>query len=459
MNGKNKTQINKTKNEFNKYQSYEKNRIKYIEQIIRKEIQNDFKNNKNIYIYDKLSKKYNIIEIFIILLSNSEYNKRDIDITFLLIIKEDYPKSPPLVFCLTAFNKYLDIFDVRNIQENLIINWPSSNSNSYSNLTNLILNLPILIDNIDTQISFKLLPDIGKYYINSFHYDLNDFFMNTNNKFFRVKIAELNYKDNGEKDIGEIDGDKFIDMFLIFTKNNLIFLKSCYDDKKNICKIKYLINLTEIKKLKNYNIKSKDKTDIENLSCFKIVVDEKINKKNFKIINNLIIAVDKNNLILSEINELISERKEKIYKKFKFFEKNEKNGINEIEKIIEIKKSLIQNKRQENIFNQIHELYNKLIEISSNKEGEEFSKYVKDFQNFVETYENMNDNKKNEQEKEIIIDSKNNIDNNIDIDNNNINDNNKVTNVKENSNHDKVKKKKKDSNYKKKKSKYNFGFE
>ena len=459
MNGKNKTQINKTKNEFNKYQSYEKNRIKYIEQIIRKEIQNDFKNNKNIYIYDKLSKKYNIIEIFIILLSNSEYNKRDIDITFLLIIKEDYPKSPPLVFCLTAFNKYLDIFDVRNIQENLIINWPSSNSNSYSNLTNLILNLPILIDNIDTQISFKLLPDIGKYYINSFHYDLNDFFMNTNNKFFRVKIAELNYKDNGEKDIGEIDGDKFIDMFLIFTKNNLIFLKSCYDDKKNICKIKYLINLTEIKKLKNYNIKSNDKTDIENLSCFKIVVDEKINKKNFKIINNLIIAVDKNNLILSEINELISERKEKIYKKFKFFEKNEKNGINEIEKIIEIKKSLIQNKRQENIFNQIHELYNKLIEISSNKEGEEFSKYVKDFQNFVETYENMNDNKKNEQEKEIIIDSKNNIDNNIDIDNNNINDNNKVTNVKENSNHDKVKKNKKDSNYKKKKSKYNFGFE
>ena len=73
MNGKNKTQINKTKNEFNKYQSYEKNRIKYIEQIIRKEIQNDFKNNKNIYIYDKLSKKYNIIEIFIISLIKNEF--------------------------------------------------------------------------------------------------------------------------------------------------------------------------------------------------------------------------------------------------------------------------------------------------------------------------------------------------------------------------------------------------
>lgn len=381
MNGKNKTQINKTKNEFNKYQSYEKNRIKYIEQIIRKEIQNDFKNNKNIYIYDKLSKKYNIIEIFIILLSNSEYNKRDIDITFLLIIKEDYPESPPLVFCLTAFNKYLDIFDVRNIQENLIINWPSSNSNSYSNLTNLILNLPILIDNIDTQISFKLLPDIGKYYINSFHYDLNDFFLNKNNKFFRTKII----KDNDNNKI------KLTDIFLIITKSNLIFLKSCYDNKKNICKIKYIINIIEIIKLINYP-NSNEK--LKGLSCFQIVLDENSNNKK---IGDLIICVDEYSFILNQINELIIERRDKIFKKFLYFEKRGKNKISDIEKIIEIKKKIIKNKKDENIFEQIHELYNKLIEISSNKEGEDFSKYVKDFQNFLGSYDkSMKNNIKQE---------------------------------------------------------------
>ena len=44
-----------------KYQSVDKNRIKHIEQIIREEIKNEFKNNKNIYIYDKILVKYNII--------------------------------------------------------------------------------------------------------------------------------------------------------------------------------------------------------------------------------------------------------------------------------------------------------------------------------------------------------------------------------------------------------------
>ena len=206
-----------------KYQSTNnKNKIKHLEQILREEIKNEFKNNKNIYIYDKILVKYNIIEIFVILLSNSSYNKREIDITFLIIIKEDYPRTAPLVFCLTEFNKNLDIFDSRNIQKNLIPNWANN-----IKLSDLIKNIPVLIENIDYQITNKLLPDIGEYYINSFHYDLNDFFLNVNNKFFRTKIIK-NY--NIYED--------FHDMFLIITKTNLIFLKSCYEDKKNICKIK-----------------------------------------------------------------------------------------------------------------------------------------------------------------------------------------------------------------------------
>ena len=100
------------------------------------------------------------------------------------------------------------------------------------------------------------------------------------------------------------------------------------------------------------------------------------------------ICVDETNLIINQINNLINERKEKIFKKFKYIEKNEKNQISDIEAIINIKKNIIKNKKDDNIFNQIHELYNKLIEISSNNEGEDFSKYVKDFQNFIESYEN-----------------------------------------------------------------------
>ena len=349
-----------------KYQSEDKNKIKHIEQIIREEIKNEFKNNKNIYIYDKISVKYSIIEIFVILLKNSDYNKREIDITFLIIIKEDFPINAPLVFCLTEFNKNLDIFDVRNIQKNLIPNWTT-----YTKLSDLIKNLPILIENIDSQVSHKLLPDIGEYYINSLHYDLNDFFLNVNNKFFRAKIIKNNYSDE----------DDIYDMYLIITKNNLIFLKSCYEDKKNICKIKYIINIVEIIKLKNY---SNLIEDLKGFSCFQIVLEEKTENKK---LSDLIICVDENNLIINQISQLIVERKEKLLKKFKYFEKMGKNKINDIEKIIQIKKNLIKNKKDENIFNQIHELYNKLIEISSNKEGEDFSKYVKDFQNFLGSYD------------------------------------------------------------------------
>ena len=193
MNGKNNNdQYNY--NEYEKYQTGYKIGIKHLEQIIREQIKNDFKNDKNIYIYDKILIKYNIIEIFVILLSNTPYNKRQIDITFLIIIKEDFPKSPPLVFCLTDFNKNFDIFDVRNIQKNLIPNWTNN-----TKISDLLRNIPVLIENIDYQINNKLLPDIGEYYINSFHYDINDFFLNQNNKFFRTKIFTLNNNDDHKR--------------------------------------------------------------------------------------------------------------------------------------------------------------------------------------------------------------------------------------------------------------------
>ena len=360
-----KKYMNDKINSYSKYETENKKKLKHLEQIIREEIQNEFGNDKNIYIYDKILVKYNIIEIFVILLNNTSYNRRQIDITFLIIIREDYPKNSPLVFCLTEFNKNLDIFDVRNIQKNLILNWTS-----YCKLSDLIKNIPILIENLDSQVTNKLQPDIGEYYINSLHYDLNDFLLNINNKFFRVKI---NIISNNNEDV--------FDMYLIITKSNLIFLKPCYEEKKNICKIRYIINLIEIIGLKNY---PNSNEELKGLVSFQIILDEKSSNKK---INDLIIFVEEKNLIINQINSLIKERKEKILKKFKYFEKSEMNTISDIEKIIEIKKNLIKKKKDENIFNQIHELYNKLIEISSNKEGGDFSKYIKDFQEFLGSYD------------------------------------------------------------------------
>ena len=151
--------------------------------------------------------------------------------------------------------------------------------------------------------------------------------------------------------------------------------------EKNICKIRYIINLIEIIGLKNY---PNSNEELKGLVSFQIILDEKSSNKK---INDLILFVEEKNLIINQINSLIKERKEKILKKFKYFEKSEMNTISDIEKIIEIKKNLIKKKKDENIFNQIHELYNKLIEISSNKEGGDFSKYIKDFQEFLGSYD------------------------------------------------------------------------
>ena len=41
--------------------------------------------------------------------------KKD-DITFLIIIKEDYPHNAPLVFCLSDFHKYIDMYFRKSIE-------------------------------------------------------------------------------------------------------------------------------------------------------------------------------------------------------------------------------------------------------------------------------------------------------------------------------------------------------
>ena len=357
-----------------------KNKMSYITQKIKEEINQNFSKEQNIYVYDRFLKKDNILKIFAILLNNTNYNKRDIDITYLIIVNEEYPISPPFVFCLTVFNDNLDIFDMRNIQRNIIPEWSNEN-----NITDIILKLPLFTDSIDYQVSKQLIPYVGEYYLKSIIYNINDFFLNDNNKFFRVQIASKNKNDEIE----------FTPMYIIITKTNLLFLKSIDKTNKSLCILKYIINLIGIERLRRF---LKEGEKFKGLSCFKIVNNKFVNNSIKTSIFNKTLCVDDDNLIIKQMNEIINKRKEEITNYFKFFENAGNNDINEIEQIIEIKRELINNKVDDNIFYQIHLLYNKLIELSSNKDDEtDFSVYVKRLQIFLDDYDKM----KSEKEKRI----------------------------------------------------------
>lgn len=56
------------------------------------------------YVHTKYSQKDRILKIFVSLNRGSTINHREMNINFLMIINEEFPNKPPLVFCLTDVN-------------------------------------------------------------------------------------------------------------------------------------------------------------------------------------------------------------------------------------------------------------------------------------------------------------------------------------------------------------------
>ena len=80
---------------------------------------------------------------------------------------------------------------MRNIQKNIIPKWTSTNT-----VSELIEELPNLCNDFEYQLEQSLLPIMGEYFINSYKYDINDFFRNQNNKCFKIKVPNKNESEN-----------------------------------------------------------------------------------------------------------------------------------------------------------------------------------------------------------------------------------------------------------------------
>ena len=153
-------------------------------------------------------------------------------------------------------------------------------------------------------------------------------------------------------------------------------------------------DLYAIQKVEKF-INTKD--EFKDLSCFKIKWNKKYNNQ-----LDITMCGDTKTFVVKNICDCIEKRREQIKKYFKLIEKNEDVDIDTYEKIIEIKKKLVEDKINDAIYEEINNLYQKIIEILASLSGDEFKKYVKKLQDFINKYDNLkmkeNENKKSKKE-------------------------------------------------------------
>ena len=332
---------------------------------IKKEISNKFsKEKKNINIYYKYYEEKRIFSIYFIILNNNPKYKTK-DITYLITIDEEYPQKAPNVYCLSDFHEKLDIFDMKNIQKNLIEQWKQKNT-----VSDLLSELIIFSKALAFQADNMLLPNIGEYHYNSYIYNLNDFLLNKNNIFFRVYYFSSHEKNN---DINKNE------RFMIITKNFILFLAIKNPNRKNLCILEFKFELTWIEDIKKYFV-----SKYPNYTFFEFLWN---NHSNY--LHKFVFGTKGNQPTINKINELIMERKKYLINNFKYFEKFSDNDVETLEKIINIKEKFLDITFSKTLYYQIHKLYRNIINIFNSMNDEGYKNYVNKLQKFITKFEKV----------------------------------------------------------------------
>jgi len=276
---------------------------------------------------------------------------------------------------------------MRNLQKNLIPKWSTSNK-----VSELIEELPNLCNNFVYQVGKGLLPNLGEYSINSYEYDINDFLRNPNNKCFKILIADKKEEETETN---------FYNRYFIITSSTFIVLMSTNEKYKNICQVNYVGELFEIEEVKEF---FESGEEFKDLKCFQIIWSKNCNNP----LDNIMCAkydADKEKSkseksIVTNIKDCLLKRKETLLKTFKYIQKNENANIKTYEEIIQIKEKLIENKTNEVIFDEINYFYQKIIEVLSSSNGDEFKKYLEKLHKFIDSYDKLK--MKENKDKEIL---------------------------------------------------------
>lgn len=289
---------------------------------------------------------------------------------------------------------------MRNLQKDLIPKWSTSNK-----ISELIEELPNLCNNFEYQVGNGLLPSLGEYFINSYEYDINDIMRNPNNKIFKISVPDK--KEEEEE-------TTFYNRYFVITSSTFIILMPVNEKYKNICKVNYVGDLFEIEKTKIY---SESGEEYKDLDCYQILWN-----KFYKNQLDCVICGNKEKSVIKNIDSCLIKRKETLLNKFKYIQNKENANIKTLEEIIKIKEKLIENRTNEAIFEEINNLYQKIIEVLSSSNGDEFKIYLKKLHSFIDSYDKL---KMEENKVKELLKKKENNDNNNSSNNNNINNNNK----------------------------------
>lgn len=336
----------------------------YMHSLIRtlqKEVQRQFLSNPNLYIYYKYNSDKLIIYIFVKVISNKSWYK-DGDIYYLIKVGKDYPEKPPYVCCMTDFHDKIGIFDMRNIQKNLVGDW----SQKYT-INHIINELLIYGDTLAFQVENKLLPAVGEYVYHTYIYDLNDFLLNSENLFFRTYYLDPNNKSDISKN----------EKYMILTKTTILFFSNNKPEKKNLCQLEFKFELIWIDSLRRFS-----NTKYPEFNFFEIIWNSHSNYS-----DKFVFGTKNDMNINNKIHDLIIDRRRFLLNNFKYFEKYKDNSVDVMEKIINIKESFLNNYRFSiSLFEQIHKTYRKIISLFNSFNDDGYQKYVQRLQIFISKY-------------------------------------------------------------------------
>ena len=355
----------KNSSEYKKMNEYMHSLIKSL-QI---DVQNKFLSNPKLYIYYKYNSDILTLYIFVKVTKRNPCYK-DGQINYLIILGQEYPERPPYVCCLTDFHEKINIFDMRNIQKNLIGEWSQKCS-----ISDIIYEMLTFSDTLAFQSDFKLLPLVGEYLYGSYIYDLNDFLLNSENLLFRT----FYFSDvTGKKEDEDFSKNE---AFMVITNTTILFFKSKNNKNKKFCRLEYKFELIWIDSMRRYTLNK-----YPDFYFFEFLWN---NHSNYT--SKFVFGTKSERTINDKIYDTIIDRKRYLLNNFKFFEKYNDNNIQIMEQIIEIKENYFKQVRfSKFLYDQICELYKKIINKynSMNINDNGYKMYIQNkLQNFIAKYD------------------------------------------------------------------------